>query len=100
MGRRRNRRPIRVKIAESRFASRRGLINDMAFDAVRLEVMWNRLIAVVNEQASALIDAAVAADRPDLVSLPEMWTALGGRREDRLAQAETLPPRGLAYETS
>lgn len=45
-------------------------------------------------QASALIEAAVAADRPDLVSLPEMWTALGGRREDRLAQAETLPPRG------
>ncbi len=27
----------------------------MAFDAVRLEVMWNRLIAVVNEQATALM---------------------------------------------
>ena len=27
----------------------------MAFDAVRLEVIWNRLIAVVNEQATALM---------------------------------------------
>ena len=27
----------------------------MAFDPVRLEVMWNRLIAVVNEQATALM---------------------------------------------
>jgi predicted amidohydrolase len=45
--------------------------------------------------AGALIDAAVAADRPDLVSLPEMWTCLGGRRrEDKLAQAEHLPPPG------
>ena len=45
-------------------------------------------------QASALIEAAVAADRPDLVSLPEMWTCLGGRREDKFAQAEMLPPKG------
>lgn len=45
-------------------------------------------------QASALIDAAVAADRPDLISLPEMWTCLGGARENKFAQAEPLPPRG------
>lgn len=44
--------------------------------------------------AAALIEAAVAADRPDLVSLPEMWTCLGGRREEKFAQAEALPPRG------
>jgi predicted amidohydrolase len=45
--------------------------------------------------AGALIEAAVAADRPDLISLPEMWTCLGGRRrEDKFAQAEHLPPQG------
>ena len=27
----------------------------MQFDAIQLEVMWNRLIAVVNEQAKALM---------------------------------------------
>src|SRR4029078_3905080 len=27
----------------------------MQFDAIKLEVMWNRLIAVVNEQAKALM---------------------------------------------
>jgi deaminated glutathione amidase len=45
-------------------------------------------------QARDLIEAAVAADRPDLVSLPETWTNLGGGRDARLAAAEVLPPRG------
>jgi len=45
-------------------------------------------------EAGALIAAAVASDRPDLISLPEMWTCLGGRREDKFAAAEHLPPRG------
>jgi len=45
-------------------------------------------------QASRLIDAAIAADRPDIVSLPEVWTCLGGPREGKFAQAETLPPVG------
>lgn len=45
-------------------------------------------------QARSLVEAAVAADRPDLVSLPETWTNLGGGREARMAAAETLPPRG------
>lgn len=55
-------------------------------------------------QAQRLIDEAVAADRPDLVSLPEMWTCLGGDRETKLREAEVLPPRasnetgGPAYE--
>ena len=31
-------------------------------------------------QAARLIDAACAADRPDLIALPEMWTCLGGDR--------------------
>jgi nitrilase len=56
------------------------------------------------EQASRLIAAAVEADRPDIVSLPEMWTCLGGNRAIKHEQAETLPeygsnePGGAAYE--
>ena len=45
-------------------------------------------------QARGLAEAAVAADRPDLVSLPETWTNLGGGRDARMAAAEVLPPRG------
>jgi len=40
--------------------------------------------------AGALIDAAVAADRPALVSLPEMWSCLGGDRATKLAAGEIL----------
>lgn len=45
-------------------------------------------------QAGQLIDAAVAADRPGLVSLPEIWTCLGGARAAKFEQAEALPPPG------
>ncbi len=45
-------------------------------------------------QATRLIDDALAADRPDLVSLPEMWTCLGGDRATKLREAEPLPPPG------
>ena len=54
-------------------------------------------------QARRLVTAAVAADRPDLVVLPEMWTCLGGSRDIKLAAAEIFPapdgggPRGEAY---
>ena len=50
-----------------------------------------------------LLDAAIAADSPDLVSLPEMWTCLGGTREMKLSQGERLveagsvPEAGSAY---
>jgi nitrilase len=44
--------------------------------------------------AAALIEAAVAADRPGLISLPEMWSCLGGDRAAKHAAAETLPPAG------
>jgi predicted amidohydrolase len=44
----------------------------------------------------------MAADRPDLISLPETWTNLGGGREAREAAAEILPEPGgtggVAYE--
>jgi nitrilase len=46
------------------------------------------------DQARRLIEAAVAADRPDLVTLPETWTNLGGGREARTAAAEPLPEPG------
>jgi len=45
-------------------------------------------------QASRLIDAALDADRADLISLPEMWTCLGGDRAAKQNAAETLPPAG------
>ncbi len=44
------------------------------------------------EAARAAIAAAIAGHRPHLVSLPEMWTCLGGDRATKLAEAETLPP--------
>lgn len=55
-------------------------------------------------QARQLIEAAILADRPDLVALPEIWTCLGGNRATKFAQAEPLPeqganvPGGPAYE--
>ncbi|WP_149539070.1 carbon-nitrogen hydrolase family protein [Siccirubricoccus phaeus] len=45
-------------------------------------------------EAERLITAAVEADRPGLVTLPETWTNLGGGREARMAAAEVLPPEG------
>ena len=45
-------------------------------------------------QAEALIGAALDADRPDFVALPEMWTCLGGDRAQKFREAETLPPAG------
>ena len=45
-------------------------------------------------QASRLIGEAVDADRPDIVSLPEVWTCLGGTRAGKFEQAEELPPTG------
>ena len=54
------------------------------------------------EQARRLIEAAIEADRPGLVSLPETSTNLGGGRESRRAAAEVLPAPGAeggpAYE--
>jgi len=55
-------------------------------------------------QARRLIDQAVTQDRPDIVSLPEVWDSLGGDRATRAANAEVLPakgsnePGGEAYE--
>jgi nitrilase len=45
-------------------------------------------------QARRLIEDAVEADRPDIISLPEVWSSLGGDRANRFAQAEVLPAKG------
>ena len=54
------------------------------------------------DQARRLIEGAIAADRPDMVTLPETWTNLGGGRDARMAAAEVLPEPGggggAAYE--
>jgi predicted amidohydrolase len=55
-------------------------------------------------QARQLIEQAVEQDRPNIVSLPEVWDSLGGDRATRTANAEHLPakgsnePGGQAYE--
>jgi deaminated glutathione amidase len=55
-------------------------------------------------QARELIEAAVEADRPDFIGLPEVWSCLGGPRSCKLENAEVLPARasnqvgGPAYE--
>jgi deaminated glutathione amidase len=45
-------------------------------------------------QARKLIEDAIASDRPDIVSLPEVWTCLGGNRAAKFEAAEDLPARG------
>ncbi len=54
------------------------------------------------DQARRLIEAALQADHPEMITLPETWTNLGGGREARAAAAEILPEPGgtggAAYE--
>ena len=45
-------------------------------------------------QARKLIEDAMTSDRPDIVSLPEVWTCLGGNRAAKFEAAEDLPARG------
>ncbi len=47
-------------------------------------------------QAAALVERAVAEDRPDWVLLPECFDFLGGTRDAKLAAADPFPD-GLAY---
>ena len=53
------------------------------------------------EAVRGLVAAAIAQDRADLVSLPEMWSCLGGDRAAKREAAEPLPtpgtPPGPAY---
>jgi nitrilase len=45
-------------------------------------------------QARNLVDTVVADQRPALVALPEIWSCLGGDRDEKFAAAETLPTPG------
>jgi nitrilase len=45
-------------------------------------------------QARGLVEAVVAAEAPQLVALPEIWTCLGGNRATKFAAAEILPTPG------
>ena len=47
--------------------------------------------------ATALVEEAVASERPDWIALPECFDFLGGRRDDKLAAAEVFGD-GPAYE--
>jgi nitrilase len=49
--------------------------------------------------AASLIEASVSADRPNLISLPEMWSCLGGDRATKLAAGESLPQPGGSDDT-
>jgi predicted amidohydrolase len=55
-------------------------------------------------QAERLVSAALAAERPAMIALPEMWTCLGGDRATKQLEAEILPQAnthqfgGSAYE--
>jgi nitrilase len=55
-------------------------------------------------QAKVLLEGAIAADKPTLVALPEIWTCLGGDVATKIASGEPLPlagsrePGGMAYE--
>ena len=54
------------------------------------------------DEARRLVDAAIAADAPDMVVLPETFAFIGGSIEARRAAAEELPANGSgggeAYE--
>ncbi len=49
-------------------------------------------------QAKSLIEAAVAADRPDVIVLPEVWNWRGGTTAQKVDAADQIPG-GPAYET-
>ncbi len=48
-------------------------------------------------QATDLIERAIAADRPDMVVLPEVWSWRGGSTADKVREADKLPG-GPAWE--
>ncbi|MGE4481846.1 carbon-nitrogen hydrolase family protein [Acidocella sp.] len=45
-------------------------------------------------QARSLIEGVMASEKIDLIVLPEIWTCLGGTRDQKIAAAEPLPLPG------
>ena len=48
------------------------------------------------EQARRLIESCIEKERPDWISLPEVFSFMGGTRDDKMAAAESFPD-GAAY---
>jgi len=48
------------------------------------------------EQARRLVEDCIAKEHPDWISLPEVFSFMGGSRDDKIAAAETFPD-GVAY---
>ena len=48
------------------------------------------------EQARRLIESCIDKERPDWISLPEVFSFMGGTRQDKIAAAESFPD-GAAY---
>jgi nitrilase len=48
------------------------------------------------EQARRLIETCIEKEKPDWISLPEVFSFMGGSREDKIAAAESFPD-GTAY---
>ncbi len=64
----------------------------MRFSVIQMSPGSDKAANIV--QARGLIEAVVAAEKPDLVALPEIWTCLGGSRAGKFAAAEILPAPG------
>lgn len=63
----------------------------MRVSVVQMSPGHDKMVNIAN--AKALMDGTEAS-RPDIVSLPEMWSCLGGDRDTKFSQAEELPPFG------
>ncbi len=64
----------------------------MRVSVIQMEPGHDKAANIV--QAETLLEGAIAADRPDLVALPEIWSCLGGDRAGKFAAAEALPEGG------
>ena len=57
-----------------------------ALDAIRTQVMWNRLIAVVEEQAQSLLRTAFGTTQPVYLSTSSAWGIMEGSVRNLVAK--------------
>ena len=67
----------------------------MKVTLVQMNSIGDKAVNLAN--ARALIEQAVAQEKPDWICLPEVFDFIGGSRDEKLAAAEELPG-GPAYE--
>ena len=67
----------------------------MKVTLVQMNSVGDKALNLAN--ARALIERAVAQERPDWICLPEVFDFIGGSRAEKMAAAEELPG-GPAYE--